>query len=142
MNTENGFSRLAKRLDNRSREIVEDNVDVGIEIGEIDSNMALKLPRFATPIPNGDYAVAKHLTVNDVSTVLETESAGEHTHSVNAGNYSGTALTAGAHTHRINIVRPNGLERLKTGDRVIVVWDGSQAVVVDVIVNSSNLRGE
>lgn len=112
-----------------------------LELGTIQGDMSLKLDRFAVPIPQGDYLVCRSLTLPNPMTVT-VEEQGSHPHGPSGGHsqYSGDGVhshpgTEGVHVHEV--VRPEQIAPLTSGDRVLVAWvnNGMDPVVIDVVVS-------
>jgi hypothetical protein len=92
-----------------------------LDFGEIQSNGSLVTNTFPVPIPKGDYTICRH--VGGLSFEI---SEGEH-----PGHEAQTeTFHTGSHTHT---VEP---PVVSAGDRVLVAWVESEAVVIDVIVSS------
>ena len=109
-----------------------------IEFGTIKSNLSLQTDSYPVPIPKGQYHVCRSLVHKDPLTVTK-DGDGNHGHGPSGGHaqYSGDGIhshpaTEGGHVHQI--VRPANMRPLKAGDRVLVAWIGSEAVVVDVVL--------
>lgn len=91
-----------------------------LELGTIQSDMSLKLDRFAVPIPKGEYLICRSLTLPDPFATTTDATVGDH----------------GIHNH--DVPRPLQLAPLSPGDRVLVAWvnDGTDPVIIDVVVSS------
>lgn len=114
-----GTGRLAVVLSQRMKR--ENETPLVLDFGEIQANGSLVTNTFPVPIPKGDYSVCRH-----VGSLSFTISEGGH-----AGHEGQTQIHhTGGHTH---IVEP---PRIKPGDRVLVAWVQSEAVVVDIIEKS------
>lgn len=114
-----GTSRLASVLSQRIKK--ENESPLILDFGEIQANGSLVTNTFPVPIPKGDYSVCRH-----VGSLSFTISDGDHAgHEGQTGNYN-----TGEHTHT---VKPPAIE---PGDRVLVAWVQSEAVVVDIVEKS------
>ncbi len=111
------YAEFGRLLVGQMKDTFRANSAVNIEIGFMTSNLGLKLRRFKEEIPKGSYDLSRRLTVNDVEAEYTTSENGQQ-----------------KHCHTVKISRPDGLKCLATGDRVIVVWDGTQPIIIDVIV--------
>lgn len=121
-----GISKLAQVMTNFTKD-VNKNEDQ-LELGLINGDMSLLLDNFDITIPKGGYLVSRSLTLDDPLTIT-VEEQGSHKHGSNR-------VEDGAHLHEVK--RPEKLNPLKQGDRVLVAWinNGSDIVVIDVVVNS------
>lgn len=104
-----GISRLAGVM----QSMVSKGTDSApaIELGVIQANGSLLTDNFPIPISAGEYQVCRHLSSRKIST--DASSVGDH----------------GSHSHKVET-----REKLKAGDRVLVVWAQSDPIVVDVII--------
>lgn len=121
------IEELGKMMNVQMKNVMSANSGVMVELGVINSNMSLSVASLGNAIPKGDYMVSLHLTkaslILDTTKVeLETGTAEAHKHSV------------ASHGHKVTI--PAKLRELKAGDRVLVVWCGTEPVVVDIVVSS------
>ncbi len=87
-----------------------------IELGTISSALALEPDQSPGPIPEGDYSICR--TVSDK--VMKKEK--------------------GCHWQRVYGGHP--LSKLKAGDRVLIVWCGSEPVVIDLIAGEGEEEDE
>lgn len=114
-----GTSKLASVLSQRMKS--ENESPLVLDFGEIQANYSLITNTFPVPIPKGDYSVCRH-----VGSLSFTISEGGH-----EGHEEQTPqFHTGVHVHT---VRPPSI---KPGDRVLVAWVQSEAVVVDIIEKS------
>jgi hypothetical protein len=98
-----------------------------LDFGEIQPNGSLLTNTFPLPIPKGDYSVCRQLTLGTTGSLLtETKTDGKH-----GGHSLGFD---GSHEHEIKV--PEKMRSIKSGDRVLVAWVQSEAVVIDIIVSS------
>lgn len=99
------------------------------DIGEIGADMSLDLNMFKQPIPQSDYLVCRQLTLGPTGGKLtEEKTQGQH----------GVHLSGdGSHNHDIKI--PEKMRSIKPGDRVLVVWAGDDAVVIDIILPATEV---
>ncbi len=87
-----------------------------VEFGIITADNGLKIDRFPTAIPKGDYMLSSHIAGDSIE--------------ISGGTHSGHLSGNGEHKHEII------LPALKAGDRVVVLWCGNEPVVVAVIIRS------
>ena len=100
-----------------------------MDFGTIQKDMSLKTNTFAIPIPQADYHVARQLTLGAIGGYLTTtDTMGQH-----GGHLSGN----GSHSHTIII--PEKMRSIKPGDRVLVAWVQSEAVVIDIILRGNQV---
>lgn len=114
-----GTNKLANVLVKRMENMKESSLV--LDFGEIQANGSLITNTFPVPIPKGQYSVCRHV--------------GGLSFTISKGGHSGheeqtTTHNTGSHTHT---VEPPAI---KSGDRVLVAWVQSEAVVIDVIVSS------
>ena len=114
-----GTGRLAAVLSKRMQS--ENQSPLVLDFGEIQANGSLITNTFPVPIPKGDYSVCRH-----VGSLSFKVSEGDHT------GHEGQTDThnTGGHKH---IVKPPSIQ---PGDRVLVAWVQSEAVVIDIIEKS------
>lgn len=141
-----------------------------LDFGEIQGDYSLKTNTFSIPIPVEDYHVCRQLTLGKTGDILAKTQAigkpgsGEHDHKTfelngihgpvkgtigtpasgqpdppdPPQNSAGSGGPEGAHQHHVLI--PEKMRRLKPGDRVLVAWVQSEAVVVDIICPAEDLK--
>ena len=111
-----GVSRLAGAIS----KLADKGLDTEpvIDFGGIQADGSLLTNSFPIPIPKSDYQVCRYLTYPG--------SESNSTTSVSVGDH-------GSHSHSVSVVRDKD-RRLRARDRLLVVWVGSDAVVVDVII--------
>lgn len=110
-----GINRLANVMTERMKR--ENESPLYIDFGEIQANMSLTTNTFPVPIPKGQYSVCRHVGGLSFETYK-----GEHNGHLGSNT--------GKHKH---IIEP---PTIKPGDRVLVAWVQSEAVVIDIVVNS------
>ena len=114
-----GTNKLAKVLSKRIK--AEYESPLILDFGEIHENGSLLTNTFPVPIPRGQYSICRHVS----GLIFQTE-GGEH-----QGHEEQTEThNTGSHTHTVK------LPPVAAGNRVLVAWVNSEAVVVDVIVSS------
>lgn len=119
-----GVNRLANALQARMNRNQEANSALVLDFGVIQGDYSLKTNTFGPPIPQSDYHVLRQLTLGPTgSTLTETKTPGQH------GGHSGGD---GSHSHEIKV--PEKMRSIKPGDRVLVAWVQSEAVVLDIIL--------
>lgn len=144
-----GINKFARVMQSRMSQMNES--PLVLDFGVIQSDMSLKTNSYDIPIPAKDYLVCRSLLVGAVGDVLTTTKAdqGNHGHGLSGGHTGHQSTepitppsvegehmhpdTEGKHNHDILI--PETLRRLKSGDRVLVAWVGNDAVVVDIIMS-------
>lgn len=109
-----GTSKLASVLSQRMKR--ENESPLVLDFGEIQGNGSLLTNTFPVPIPKGDYTVCRHV--------------GGLSFQISGGNHTGHSGGNGSHSHTV------APPAIKAGDRVLVAWVQSEAVVIDVIVKS------
>lgn len=133
-----GTNKLAKVLSERIKK--ESDSPLALDFGEIRSDGSLITNTFPVPIPKGEYTICRQLTLGPAgATLTSTGTSGEHKHSggKHDGHESGTGShehTGGTHSHSVLI--PEKMRSVGPGDRVLVAWVQSEAVIVDIIVKS------
>ena len=119
-----GINLLARVMQKRTQDVTAGPSP--FDFGEIQDDFSLLLNSFPVPIP--------------ASVMAQTVAGqGTHGHGPSGGHsqYSGSGVhshpaTEGGHTHDIPL--PPNMESLKPKDRVLAVWAGNDAVVIDVIM--------
>lgn len=119
-----GTNKLATVLSRRMKS--ENESSLVLDFGEIQANGSLVTNTFPVPIPKGDYSVCRQLTLGPAGSKL--------TATANDGKHDGHVSGDGTHTHTVLI--PDKMRSVGPGDRVLVAWVNSEAVVVDIIVRS------
>lgn len=109
-----GTAKLANVLSRRMKS--ETSAPFPLDFGSIGPDFSLTTNTFPVPIPRKDYMLCRHVAGQAVAT-----DGGEH-----GGHKSGN----GTHEHIISV------PAVKPGDRVLVAWVGTEAVVIDVILTA------
>ena len=112
-----GANKLARTLSERMKN--ESKGPLPLDFGSINSDYSLTTNTFPVKIPKKDYTVCRHISGMSLGT--------------SGGSHGGHEYGDGSHAHSIPA------PKLKPGDRVLVAWIQSEAVVVDVIVSASSL---
>ena len=121
-----GTSKLASVLSSRMKK--ENESPLVLDFGEIQANGSLVTNTFPVPIPKGDYSVCRQLTLGGAGDELTvTRKDGWHTH-------PDTEEEGSNHSHNIQV--PEKMRSVGAGDRVLVAWVQSEAVVIDIIERS------
>ena len=112
-------AKLAGVLSDRMKR--ENESPLTLDFGEIQPNLSLKTNSFPVEIPKGDYSVCRLV--------------GGLSYTINGGGHSGhenqtPKVNTGAHSHTA------APPQIKAGDRVLVAWIQSEAVVIDVVKKS------
>lgn len=132
---------LAARMGDQAAEVGRPDID----FGEIGTDYSLQADSYPVPIPQSDYLVCRHLTLGETgATLTATAQGGEHRHEDGAhgGHQGGDGShehEGGGHAHDVPV--PEKLRSLAPGDRVLLVWRGSDAVVIDIILPASAVGG-
>lgn len=123
-----GLNKLAQVMQERmDRNQQANNGALVLDFGTIQADMSLKTNTFAVPIPQADYHVCRQLTLGPTGSFLtETKTQGQH-----GGHISGD----GSHDHDIKV--PEKMRSIKPGDRVLVAWVQSEAVVIDIVLRGT-----
>lgn len=120
-----GLNKLAQVMQQRmNRNQEAHNGALILDFGTIQGDMSLKTNTFAHPIPQADYHVCRQLTLGPTGSLLtSTKTQGQH-----GGHVGGD----GSHDHDIKV--PEKMRSIKPGDRVLIAWVQSEAVVIDIIL--------
>ena len=124
-----GLNKLAQVMQQRMNRNQDANGGLVLDFGTIQADMSLKTNTFAIPIPQADYHVARQLTLGATGAYLTTVG----TQGTHGGHTSGN----GNHTH--SIIIPEKMRSIKPGDRVLVAWVQSEAVVIDIILRGTSV---
>lgn len=144
-----GASKLAQVIAERIS--TQTAMPDALELGTIQSDMSLKIDRFAVPIPQGEYLISEWaaklilpaFSLLGVETCMEAGGLVTTDASVDSsGNPLPGSVTKGLARYSFNPAEINVAIKikpeLKPGDRVLVAWvnDGTDPVVVSKVVNS------
>lgn len=125
------FQRLGATLSNRMKRTADGAVPTTIELGVVNSNLSITTDSLQEPIPRGDYMINLMLTGGiTTSTESHTHSGGSH-----GGHESGSGTHShdgGEHSHELPIT----FRGLRSGDRVLVAWCGTEPVVIAIVTSS------
>lgn len=116
-----GTAKLAKVLSQRMKR--ENESPLALDFGEIQANYSLVTNTFPVPIPKGDYSVCRSIT----GYVLGTSESSWTGHMQEDNHVHGNSSGVPDHSHDVP------MPKLKPGDRVLVAWVQSEAVVIDII---------
>lgn len=142
----NGMNALARVLTARMREVAQ--TPEIVDFGEIQGDYSLLMNNFPVPIPASDYVICRGVSYDPADIwVTSIKGQGTHPHGP-SGSHSQEGGTGshnhpsleGEHIHHIPL--PEKMYCIKPGDRVLVVWAGNCAVVVDKIRSASSVTGE
>jgi hypothetical protein len=121
-----------------------------LDFGTIQGDLSLLTNTYPIPIPKTDYTVCRQLTLGATGAHLTyTVGAGKpndgtHTHG-SSGSHGGHTGGDGTHKHANeaphvhDVLIPEKMRKLKSGDRVLVAWVQNEAVVVDIILPATAL---
>lgn len=127
--TNQGMNKLAQVFQERIGRNQGANSALVLDFGTIQADYSLKTNTFSIPIPKSDYHVCRQLTLGPTGAAL--------TSTMTDGTHGGHISGNGSHHHIISI--PEKMRSIKPGDRVLVAWVQSEAVVVDIILPASVL---
>ena len=135
------IEKFGQMMHNRARQVAGATKDAPPELGLINGDLSLSVSSLSNSIPKGEYMVSLHLqTANTGGQLTTTANDGTHSHGPSGGHsqYQGDGVHShtneGPHTH---VVLVSGTIRgVQPGDRVLVIWVGTEPVVVDIVVNS------
>ena len=162
-----GFNMLGRVLQSRMKRVSESPTIV--DFGVIQGDYSLLTNQFPIPIPKTDYHVCRQLTLGEKDDILaKTQKIGQphsgaHIHNTidltcPDGSVSGTVgtptgeapdppdppessagsdSTDGQHQHHVLI--PEKMRWIKPGDHVLVVWVGTDPVVIDIILPATEV---
>ena len=119
-----GTAKLAKVLSQRMKR--ENESPLALDFGEIQEHYSLVKNTFPVPIPKGDYSVCRSIT----GYVLGTSESSWTGHLQEDKHVHGSPSGVPGHSHDVP------MPKLKPGDRVLVAWVQSEAVVIDIIERS------
>lgn len=105
------MERLGNTLSDRMKRTSAAAVPTTIELGTVNADMSISTDSLSGTIPKGEYMVNLLLGLN-----------------VTGGAHNGHSEGDGGHSH--------SLRALQAGDRILVVWCGSEPVVVAIVVSS------
>ncbi|MGN0404467.1 MAG: hypothetical protein ACI4F1_04540 [Bariatricus sp.] len=105
-----GISKLAGVIGRRIAEYGEGPLI--LDFGEILSNLSLKTNTFKIPLPKGSYSICRGAHQGNKDETLTITQTGE------------------------TVLIPESMRGVKPGDRVLVAWVQSEAVVVDIVQKS------
>lgn len=133
MQKTNNAGKLADLLQSQMQKHYERNSAVPpLELGVMTGDMKLQLDELPEPIAT--FMVARHLTLGAKDEVLtKTKKDGIHTHNMGGAELDQQQL----HVHEVLI--PEKMAKLKPGDRVLVAWANNTPVVVEILVDKSEL---
>lgn len=127
--------RLGATLANRMKQTSNAVFKPAMELGTVNDNLSITPDSLRVPIPKGDYMVNLMLTGGTTtSTVSHTHDGGGHSHSGADHSHSGGSHShsGGAHSHEL----PSAFRGLKSGDRILIAWCGTEPVVVAIVTGS------
>lgn len=124
------MQRLGSTLSNRMKKTANGAVPTTIELGVVNSNLSITTDSLQAAIPKGDYMVNLMLTGSRrTSTESHTHSGGSHSQYSGSGSHT---HSDGEHNHEL----PSGFRELRSGDRVLVTWCGTEPVVIAIVTSS------
>lgn len=137
----NEIEKFGKMMHSRAQQVAGAAMGAGPELGIINGDGSLSVSSLSNAIPKGEYMVSLHLqTANTGGQLTTTATDGLHSHGPSGSHsqYQGDGTHShtneGSHSH---VVLVGGTIRgVQPGDRVLVIWVGTEPVVVDIVVNS------
>lgn len=136
-----GVNMLARVLQKRMQNTMQ--TPPVLDFGVIQGDYSLLTNQYPIPIPKTDYLVCRQLTLgkkDDVLTKTQVSGKpndGKHSHPPCSALGSSGHIQNGDHIHDVLI--PEKMRWLKPNDHVLVVWVGTDAVVVDIICPASEV---
>lgn len=136
-----GVNMLARVLQKRMQNTMQ--TPPVLDFGVIQGDYSLLTNQYPIPIPKTDYLVCRQLTLgkkDDVLTKTQVSGKpndGKHSHPPCSAPGSSGHIENGDHVHDVLI--PEKMRWLKPNDHVLVVWVGTDAVVVDIICPASEV---
>ena len=146
-----GLNKLAQVMQERMRKNQEADGALVLDFGTIQKDMSLKTNTFAIPIPQKDYHVLRQLTLGKTGSILtqtqktDKSNSGGHSHNsfvltaAAGGPVSGTIGNASDGKHVHDVLVPEKMRSIAPGDRVLVAWVQSDAVVIDIILPATSV---
>lgn len=110
-----GINKLAQVMQQRMSRNRDADSALVLDFGTIQMDMSLKTNTFAVPIPSKDYHVARQLALGPAGGDLTSTGNGD------------------------DVLIPEKMRSLAPGDRVLVAWVQSEAVVIDIIVPAASV---
>lgn len=137
----NAIEQFGLNMTAQARRVADAGKDTAPELGIINGDWSLSVASLSNPIPKGEYMVSLHLkTENTGGQLTTTANDGTHSHGPSGGHsqYEGSGVHShtneGPHTHVVLVGAT--IRGVQPGDRVLVIWVGTEPVVVDIVVNS------
>ena len=107
------ISRLGSALADRMKRTASKALPTVVEFGTINQNLSLSVDSIDGAIPKGSYMVNLALASGSYATSSVSIDGKEHSHAM-----------------------PSEFRPLKKGDRVMVIWNGFEPVVIAIITKS------
>lgn len=132
-----GIGSLARTLKNQMAN--ESASPLVLDFGTLGPQMELTTNSFPVPIPPDSYKVCRQLTLGAKDAKLTTTKAGDgkHPHSTPCTGGNTHSGEDGAHTH--DVIIPEKMRSIKPGDMVLVAWVGSDAVIIDIVLEGTEI---
>ncbi len=111
-----------------------------LDFGDIGPQMELTTNSFPVPIPPDSYKVCRQLTLGPTDSKL-TESMKDGVHKLYQEPYPEQPhirMDGVGEEHKHDIKIPEKMRSLKPGDTVLVAWIGSDAVIIDIVVEGAD----
>lgn len=137
----NAIELFGLNMTAQARRVADAGKDASPELGVINGDWSLTVGSLGNPIPKGEYMVSLHLqTLNTGEQLTITATDGLHSHGPSGehqqSQYNGTHshTNEGPHSHVVLV--GSTIRGVQPGDRVLVIWVGTEPIVVDIVVNS------
>lgn len=154
-----GMNKLAKVINGRVQDSQKAYDNLVLDFGRIQQDYSLLTNTYPIPIPKSDYLVLRQLTLGSEGSLLTVttesgthEHAGDGLHEHDNGSHEGHDTGDGNHTHsggnhghgqagehKHNVLVPERMRSIRPGDNVLVAWVQNDAIVIDIIVNATNI---
>lgn len=121
-----------------------------LDFGEIQADQTLVTNSFPVPIPASEYLICRSLCIGAKGSSLTKTVSGQGTHPHGpSGKHSHQGISeSGDHshpstegTHNHEVLLPDKLRSVCPGDRVLVAWVGSTAVIIDILCPAKEALG-
>ena len=138
-NMNNEGANLFARVMQKRMQDVGDAPPV-LDLGTIQADGSLLTDNYPVPIPKSDYLICRSLTNGKKDEALTKTKQGQGQHDHSGGGHGGHLSGSGDHEHTQqgphvhDVLIPEKLRSVKAGDRVLVSWIGSEAVVIDIVL--------
>lgn len=139
----NEIEKFGKMINSRVQQVGRAVKDAPPELGVINGDLSLSVSSLKNPIPHGDYMLCRQLTLGPTNADL-TVTAVDGRHTVWNPSWPDTppfTVVGKGEDHSHVPLIPETMRWIKPGDRVLVAWVGTEAVVIDLVYNSKPYGG-